>query len=277
MKIKGTEFFIGSDPEVFLKDRRTRRYVSAHGVTEGTKDNPRQLGPGSYIQVDGMALEFNTAPRKDAIGFGYEVACCKELIHRLILNKRNTTLAVESTVEFDDEEWERVPDIAKDLGCNADYCAWNGGRTNPSPDATVKYRTGAGHIQLGRGKNFKITKDYMKICGQVAKELDATVGVASLLYDPDTKRRSLYGKAGAFRPTHFGVEYRVLSNRWVRNLELSTYVANLSFRAIYSLMSERETNVSDVENIINNGDVSSALYWLVHNKTPLPPKRQRIY
>lgn len=38
------------------------------------------------------------------------------------------------------------------------------------------------------------------------------LGVPSVLKDSDTKRRSLYGKAGCFRLTPYGLEYRVLSS-----------------------------------------------------------------
>ena len=60
--IKGTKFMVGADPEVFLKDRRTGRFVGATGVTNGTKEKPTHLKWGSSVQVDGMALEFNTNP-----------------------------------------------------------------------------------------------------------------------------------------------------------------------------------------------------------------------
>ena len=45
--------------------------------------------------------------------------------------------------------------------------------------------------------------------------LDVYLGLDSLTYDKDVERRELYGKAGAFRPKEYGVEYRVLSNAWL--------------------------------------------------------------
>ncbi len=39
------------------------------------------------------------------------------------------------------------------------------------------------------------------------------------MYDKDTERRGMYGKAGAFRPKPYGVEYRTLSNAWLSNDE----------------------------------------------------------
>ena len=47
------------------------------------------------------------------------------------------------------------------------------------------------------------------------KYLDMYLGVPSVLKDDDTKRRSLYGKAGCFRLTPYGLEYRVLSSHFL--------------------------------------------------------------
>ena len=44
------------------------------------------------------------------------------------------------------------------------------------------------------------------------KYFDAYIGVPSVLHDPDTARRALYGKAGCFRLCSYGLEWRVLSS-----------------------------------------------------------------
>lgn len=46
---------------------------------------------------------------------------------------------------------------------------------------------------------------------QLIKLMDLFVGLLGVIYDKDRKRRSLYGKAGCFRLTPYGFEYRVLS------------------------------------------------------------------
>jgi hypothetical protein len=46
------------------------------------------------------------------------------------------------------------------------------------------------------------------------------------MWDKDATRRQLYGKAGAFRPKPYGMEYRVLSNRWLDSEPLMRWVYN---------------------------------------------------
>ena len=46
------------------------------------------------------------------------------------------------------------------------------------------------------------------------------IGVPSILLDTDKKRRELYGKAGCFRLTGYGFEYRVLSSAMMKTPDL---------------------------------------------------------
>ena len=278
--IRGTSFSIGADPEVFLKEKSGRgRFRGAWGVTNGTKVNPIRLPwpcmGGSSVQVDGFALEFNTRPAEGQREFVNEVVCCKKVIEYRYLHRRNLRFAVESTVEFDGEEWRRAPYTNRQLGCDPDYSAYTLD-LNPTPNRNVTFRTAAGHIHIGWGRGFDIDADYIKLCATVTKEMDATLGLASLLFDPDTKRRSLYGKAGAFRPKSYGVEYRVLSNRWIKNTPLICYVYSLSFLAIKRLMNKSSVHTEEVQSIIDTDDKDGALRFLTDTRCPLPPIKERL-
>jgi hypothetical protein len=62
------KILLGSDPELFLKNDQDR-YVSAIDRLQGTKQHPvplRELGKGFMIQVDNVAVEFNTPPAATA-------------------------------------------------------------------------------------------------------------------------------------------------------------------------------------------------------------------
>lgn len=272
--IRGTQFYIGADPEVFIK-KRGGKFIGAFGITHGTKEAPVPIGYGSYLQVDGMALEFNILPAPNSNIFTDRVSNTLKVIKENHLSPRNFEMVIQPTVEFDEEEWQRVPEENKILGCDPDYCAWTLGLNTP-PNGDVSFRTGAGHIHLGWGNNFHIDDNFLSVCASVAKEMDATVGLASLLFDSDTKRRKLYGKAGAFRPKKYGIEYRTLSNQWVTSRLLTSYVASLSFLAISNLMYKTTFQTPEVQDIINDGNVEMAIRFMSCNSIPLPPKSKRI-
>lgn len=273
MYIKGTKFTVGTDPEVFLWHTIKRKFVGAHGVTHGTKEYPAVLDWPNLVQVDGMALEINTPATMFPDIFSKICLDARRSLKELVGKGRR--IKIVPTAEFDDEEWDRAPEEAKILGCDPDFNAWSGGINEP-PNADVRFRTGAGHIHIGWGKGFSLDDNYKHICQEVIKEQDALNGVASLLYDQDTKRRSLYGKAGAFRPKTYGVEYRTLSNSWFRNTDLTKYVARRTFQGVKNLMFKRTIYTPEVENIINENKVDEAVYFLEHHKITLPPKQYRV-
>jgi len=274
MVINGVNFLLGSDPEVFVKDKKTRRFVGAYGMTDGTKRNPAPLAHNIRVQVDGMALEFNTNPSSGPVHFARVVARARRELNCLIERQGDYRIVVQPTVEFDEEAWADAPDVAKVLGCEPDYNAWTMD-VNERPDADVTFRTGGGHLHMGWGAAFELDDRFLKVCGGFTREQDVTNGVASVLYDTDVGRRELYGRAGAFRPKHYGMEYRTLSNSWVRNKELSTYVARQSFVAASNMMTGNLMQTPEVESIINESKIEEAKYFLGHNKLSFPPAKYR--
>jgi hypothetical protein len=67
--------------------------------------------------------------------------------------------------------------------------------------------------------------------------MDALLKPIEHLWDNDTMRRKMYGRYGAFRPKSYGVEYRALSNAWVRDPDLYDFIYNLSQYAVATAQS----------------------------------------
>lgn len=212
-------FTIGCDPEIFLVDARTSKPVSAYGVVKGTKREPFKVPAGAY-QVDGMALEFNTDPVPATGQFPMFdkniVSVMKKLKEDVKANGFKTVrFNIAPVQDFGEDLMAEQPKEAKELGCDPDWNAYTK-EPNPRPDGDVTFRTASGHIHVGWGADIPVDHpDHIDICAGFVKKLDMTVGMFMTLIDTDPRRRELYGKAGAFRPKPYGVEYRTPSNVWL--------------------------------------------------------------
>lgn len=217
---------IGCDPELFVQNSKTHEFVSAHNLFPGTKYDPSPVGNVGAIQVDGTAFEFNIAPASSVTEF---ISHINSVLHlsRVHLEKQNSDLVLctEPVALFDKYYFDKViPEEAKLLGCEPDYNAWTG-KVNPKPKTNKPMRTGSGHVHIGwsAGEDIEDTS-HIYDCREMVKQLDVGLFIPSLLWDSSHERRQLYGAPGAFRPKHYGCEYRVLSNKWVGNRELMEFV-----------------------------------------------------
>jgi hypothetical protein len=228
MLINGIEFKIGADPELFVTDN-TGKFVSAHGMVNGTKEKPHVVDNGA-VQVDGMALEFNIDPATNQDEF---LANINSVMSQLAQMVPEYNLNAVPIAEFGKKVMDEAPDEAKELGCDPDFNAWTGGNVNTKPNGEVSFRTGAGHIHIGWTEGMDIDDPgHKEACMMLVKQLDYYLGMPSLFFDDSTKRRELYGAAGAFRVKPYGVEYRVLSNAWLKDERLIKWVYDNTKKAI---------------------------------------------
>lgn len=216
------KILLGADPELFMKSPNTGAFVSAHDCVPGTKYEPFKV-PFGAIQVDGTALEFNIDPAHTVDEFVNNINAVRKTLESYV---PGYNVVAEPVALYDKDYfmWE-VPAEAHTLGCDPDYNGWTGDQ-NPRPDPSGKpLRTAAGHIHIGWGEGFDVfDSDHFKYCARVARQMDYYLGIYSLIWDKDPTRRELYGKAGAFRVKPYGMEYRVLSNRWLASEELMRWV-----------------------------------------------------
>ncbi len=205
---------IGADPEVFVN--RNGHFISAHIYEDlGSKANPVPTKHG-FVQVDGVALEFNIKPAKSRTEFLHSLVWTIDDLKQLVNERdKGCELCFHPSVTFNPDYLKALPEEVRKLGCNADFNAYTL-EENPSPNPNVNFRTGAGHVHIGWTQDQDLDDwIHFQQCATMARELDYYLGLPSLSWDFDDRRRQLYGKAGAFRPKPYGMEYRVLSNRWL--------------------------------------------------------------
>lgn len=219
-----SKILVGCDPELFVFHGVTNAPVSAHDLIPGTKRDPFKVPLGA-IQVDGVATEFNIEPAATREQFRDNIYMVRNNLARRIREKNpEFILRATPTVKFTRKMWQKIPDTAKELGCEPDYNAYTG-EANPKPSTNKFMRTGSGHIHVSWGDILEgVTPERFDECIELVKHFDMHLLPNAEKWDNDKERMELYGKPGAFRPKPYGVEYRVLSNAWLDNWTATGFV-----------------------------------------------------
>lgn len=255
---------IGADPEVFLVNLRNKKVVSAEGLIKGSKHEPFVFDPENKMfttQLDNVAAEYTIPPANNAELFADYLQKGMDYIN-LTLPKQ-IGLHCYPSARFDKRYLQT--DNARMFGCDPDFNAYTLGK-NPPPDREdEQLRAAGGHIHISyegvapvertRGRYIP---DEQRV--KLVKALDLFVGIYSVLIDDDKDRKKLYGKAGAFRPKDYGLEYRTLSNFYLRDRTYMKCVYKNVSRA-FNYLSASEVNeglATFVEKTINTNNVRDA-------------------
>lgn len=240
---------LGSDPEVFILNTKLNKIVSVENLIknelgEGTKQNPLKLTNGFSLQEDNALAEYNIPPCKtisewvDAHNYGITA------INAILPDYHK--VVIETSAYLDWEELGTAQTM--EAGCEKDINVYTL-NYNDSPDLSLtNLRVAGGHVHIG----FENKTEERMI--KLVKSLDYFLGVPSLLLDSDTKRRELYGKAGCFREKDFGIEYRTLSNFWLKDESLMKWV----FNQVHVAYENMNRKLPDVQHIIDNNLIEEA-------------------
>jgi hypothetical protein len=245
-KIGKFDVLVGADPEFWVRERGTSKVVSAHGLL---KNNRVELNKGS-INSDGLALEININPVKTIKGFNTNLNTMFDKLNMLLPYHE---FVFDPVVEFGSFYLGTQPVDVIMFDGDPDYNAYTKS-LNPPPNPFVDFRTAGGHIHI----SWKNEEDpnwpkeisptdptHFEACCMLAKTLDSYLGIPSLTWDRDTKRRTLFGKPGAFRPKvygdgWFGMEYRVLSSAWLKLQSTRDLVYGNTIDAFNALLKDEE-------------------------------------
>jgi hypothetical protein len=253
----------GADPEMPLQ--KNGKYVAVQGYVDGTKEKPLPLPSGGNAQRDNVAIEFGVKISPTKRDFVFNIGTT---IHELIdILPDDITMSVVSSAIFPGRELKHAE--TKQFGCNKDYNAWTG-EENPAPDRKgwKRLRSFGGHAHIGHvpgsGYYFLVEPEGKML---VIRVLDCTIGLISTILDNSQAaidRRRIYGKAGCHRPTEYGVEYRTLSNFWIKSphlVELVYHTIDDTLKIVknYDAIDLIERiGAREVQRIINTGDAEAA-------------------
>jgi len=251
---------IGADPEFFLETTKKKTVVPSQGRVMGTKSTPFPLGSGFASQRDNVAAEYNIPPAISYTDFvNYIIAGKQLLLNSIDYNKRrNLQISKKSSTLMNSKHLDN--EEALNFGCQPDFNAWGVCENVIDRDAVdPRFRCVGGHVHVGYILKYPDINPLSLI-----RYMDLFLGVPSVLLDEDTERRKLYGKAGAYRPTSYGVEYRTLSNFWIHEPRLIRFVWEATFSAVNmaraSKMIQPDSELGyNIQEAINTSDKSLAV------------------
>lgn len=230
---------LGTDSEVFFtKDGKP---FPAIGLVGGTKKRPKKCGVG-HVQEDNVMAEFNTPPATNRKQWMTVVPKMVETV-RALAKRKGCDLLIEPSAMFEQELLTHRQ--AQEVGCEPDFNAWTLQENERiDPIHLGNMRTAGGHVHLSwrnpdRHPMYRI---------QVVRALDIYLGLPSVLLDHDQMRRNHYGQLGAFRPKKYGVEYRTLSNFWLKSPAYTQWVWDSTTYAM--------SNLRRVTDYISRGDLT---------------------
>lgn len=249
---------IGADPECFIVNEQTGKVVSSIGIIPGEKGNAwrsEDMPEGYGIEIDNILAEFNIPPARKKGEFVKSLEYMKQYLTDFV-KKVNPNYGIKCVASELVDEDQLQSDEAKLFGCSVDYNIYTG-EPNPKPQGeSTNLRSSGFHIHCGyKEPNVEQSLEMLQY-------FDLYLGVPSVIIDTDQRRRTLYGKAGCFRLTPYGFEYRVLSSALYATEELSELVYDQCMKAIDAYNKNEIDFTSDlkvrIQETINSGNSEEA-------------------
>jgi hypothetical protein len=256
----------GADPEGFFELNGqivgSERFVPEDG-----------LGFGPLLIRDGIQFELNPGSSASVRGLGFQIKLAFEELKHVLRQNPGLKLNWNGVVEVDREELDFLSEKSRVLGCQPSDNVYG---TRPITVNVKEYRkrSAGGHQHFGLTNTNIFDGRGWDERYRLIPLFDIFVGNQCVLLDRDpgaAERRENYGRAGEHRKPRYGVEYRTLSNFWLRNYTLMSYVFGMSNIAI-SVLAETIGEGRDLEqelidmvkinrfqDAINNNDWNQAM------------------
>jgi len=283
-KIQPYTVTFGCDPEFFFERKGkiigSEKVINIEKGLTVKKDIRKNVngstgnGNDSKFIVDGVQAEINPKPDTCRARLGNEISQCFRTLYETIKADPELSINFLPTVKVSKAELMSLNEKSRIFGCspskNADKKSQN--VVALKDPAKYKYRSAGGHIHLGASGYDTQVKSIMKEPARLVQIMDILVGNTCVLIDRDPgnkERRKVYGRAGEYRTPMYGIEYRTLSNFWLRAYPLMSFVMNLSRLSVDVMASsipgrdfEREllslVDIKKIRKAINTNDFKLA-------------------
>lgn len=252
--IQRQDVSIGCDPEMFITSSKGDILGSEHllpegGMSAGDRDD-------SKIVRDGVQIELNPEANECRAYLGNEVhRCFRDLNEEL----KNSDMKPDFSpvVEVSKRELDRLSEKSREFGCAPSFNSHTKSTTKVGEldGSTYRTRCAGGHIHLGGGYG-ALSKPEILV-----PILDILVGNTAVLLDRDAgqkERRKYYGQAGEYRLPPHGLEYRTLSNFWLRAYPLASFMWGMS-RLSVGIAEMGEAYYTKLFELVDMADIVKAI------------------
>ena len=234
---------LGCDPELFFEDSKGRivgaeKVIPETGLSSvgnGLPASYQEWGSDKALILDGVQIELNPAPSHCRANLGNSIQASFRTLRKHLAGMNEIRASFKTVVEVDKEELQSLSDKAKILGCAPSNNLYDK-NASISVDPTIyRKRSAGGHIHIGLKSAIYNLSHLMDHREELVPLLDTLVGLPSVLIDRDpeaVERRKVYGRAGEYRLPDHGLEYRTLSNYWLRSYQLFSFVMGMTRLAV---------------------------------------------
>jgi hypothetical protein len=284
--IKPINLTFGSDPELFISKGGSiigsERVIPFGGLKAGTSVAPNVI-------MDGVQIELNPPARSHPYLLGSEISLALDMVDRQIRKFPGVEICWDTLVEVSRAELDNLSDRSRILGCMPSFNVYGLKPLTVDPKVYRK-RSAGGHM------HFALPPILKRSVKDVVTPIDIMAGNLGVLFDRApgaAERRENYGRAGEYRITDYGIEYRTLSNFWLRSYSLCSLMFGMASFAIAIVQETRygspvedeliaHVNIKDITTAIdtNNFDLALANFrrlkpflskWLPNTGYPLSP------
>lgn len=242
----------GCDPELFFEQNGrvigAEKVIAEAGLSSKSGGNNSCWGKDRAFVLDGVQVELNPRPNYCRASLGNELSASFLALKQHLAGMKDITASFRSVVDVDKAELASLSEKARVLGCAPSLNMYDKAATVSVNAATYTKRSAGGHIHIGLDRNIGLSVAHiMPYREELVPLLDVLVGLPSVLVDRDphaAERRQVYGRAGEYRLPAHGVEYRTLSNFWLRSYQLMSMVMGLTRLAASVLLTKHDPPVA---------------------------------
>lgn len=276
----------GCDPEFFIeKDKQIIGSEKVIDIKKGLEiESDSILGKNgscyhkenkSKFVVDGVQIELNPRPDRCRARIGNELSICFTQLQEKLKEDKALKVNFKTTVKVSKKELDSLNPKSKVFGCAPSKSLANKGKESAITINAEKYRyrSAGGHIHIGKDEMYPtLPTPMLDNPERFVALLDILLGNICVLIDRNEgniERRRIYGKAGEYRTPPHGVEYRTLSNFWLRSYPLMSFVMGMARMAVSVINDSTETDdyekellalvdMDDIHKAINENDFNLA-------------------